>query len=299
MMNETREYLRSLGLPGGDLYELPDSGKRFSDGAQYRFEVPGIQGPKVMEALLEAVHEYGISLHRVTQTKGIMLLTDNEIIEMVRLAKEAQVELVLAIGPRATTDTSASVNTPEGVRMGYRLRGQEQIVRAVEDVKRAVAFGCYSFLVYDEGLLWLLNEMRKSGEIPQDCRFKVSAHTGHGNPCSAKLLELIGASSINPVRDIQLQMLAAMRQAIDIPIDIHTENPKSTGGFIRHYEVPEMIRIAAPIYLKTGGSVAQTHSWESSTDDAKKRAKQVSLVQRMIDQYYPEAIVSKKGSIGK
>lgn len=299
MMNETREYLRSLGLPGGDLYELPDSGKRFSDGAQYRFEVPGIQGPKVMEALLEAVHEYGISLHRVTQTRGIMLLTDNEIIEMVRLAEEAQVELVLAIGPRATTDTSASVNTPEGVRMGYRLRGQEQIVRAVEDVKRAVAFDCHSFLVYDEGLLWLLNEMKKSGEIPQDCRFKVSAHTGHGNPCSAKLLELIGASSINPVRDIQLQMLAAMRQAIDIPIDIHTENPKSTGGFIRHYEVPEMIRIAAPIYLKTGGSVAQTHSWESTTDDAKKRAKQVSLVQRMIDQYYPEAIVSKKGSIGK
>ena len=66
-----------------------------------------------------------------------------------------------------------------------------------------------------------------------DCHFKVSAHTGHGNPCSAKLLERIGADSINPVRDIQLQMLAAMRQAVDCPIDIHTENPKSTGGFIR------------------------------------------------------------------
>ncbi len=298
MMNETREFLESLGLPAGDLYDLPSSAKRFSDGAQYRFEVPGIQGPKVMEALLEAMDAYGISLHRITQTKGIMLLTDQEIMEMVGLAKEAELELVLAIGPRATTDTSASVNTPEGVRMGYRLRGQEQIVRAVEDVKRAAAFGCRSFLVYDEGNLWLLNEMKKAGEIPADCRFKVSAHAGHGNPCSARLLEMIGASSINPVRDIQLQMLAAMRQAIDIPIDIHTENPKSTGGFIRHYEVPEMIRVAAPIYLKTGGSVAQTHSWESSADDARKRAKQVSLVQRMIDQYYPEAIVSQKGSIG-
>src|SRR5699024_11761266 len=66
----------------------------------------------------------------------------------------------------------------------------------------------------DEGCLWLLNEMRKAGEIPADCHFKVSAHAGHGNPCSAKLLELIGANSVNPVRDIQLQMLAAMRQAI-------------------------------------------------------------------------------------
>lgn len=282
MMDETREFLKTMGLPGGDLYELPTSNKRFSDGAQYRFEVPGIQGPKVMEAVLDAITKYGISLHRITQTKGIMMLTDNEIIDMVRLAKETQVELVLAIGPRATNDTSASVNTPEGVRMGYRLRGQEQIVRSVEDVKRAAAFGCRSFLVYDEGFLWLVNEMRKAGEIPHDCRFKISAHMGHGNPCSAHLLETIGADSINPVRDIQLQMLAAMRQAIDIPIDIHTENPKSTGGFIRHYEVPEMIRVAGPLYLKTGGSVAQTHSWESSVDDAKKRAKQVSLVQRKL-----------------
>ena len=296
-MEKTREFLKSIGMPTGDAYDLPTSEKRFADGGQYRFEVPGIQGPRVMEALLEEMDKYGIWLHRITQTKGIMMLTDNEIIDMVRLAKEAQTDLILAIGPRATTDTSASVNTPEGVRMGYRLRGQEQIVRAVEDVKRAAALGCRSFLVYDEGCLWLLNEMKKAGEIPTDCHFKVSAHAGHGNPCSAKLLESIGANSVNPVRDIQLQMLAAMRQAIEIPIDIHTENPKSTGGFIRHYEVPEMIRVASPIYLKTGGSVAQTHSWESTESDAKKRAKQVSLVKRVIDNYYPEAIQSPKGGI--
>lgn len=296
-MKETREFLKSIGMPEGDAYDLPTSEKRFHDGGQYRFEVPGIQSPKVMEALLDEMDKYQISLHRVTQTKGIMMLTDNEIMEMVKLAKDYGTDLILAIGPRATTDTSASVNTPEGVRMGYRLRGQEQIVRAVEDVKRAATFGCRSFLVYDEGCLWLLNEMRKAGEIPADCHFKISAHAGHGNPCSAKLLESIGANSINPVRDIQLQMLAAMRQAIDIPIDIHTENPKSTGGFIRHYEVPEMIRIAAPIYLKTGGSVAKTHSWDSSEADAKQRAKQVSLVKRVIDAYYPEAIQSPKGSI--
>ena len=294
-MKETREFLKSIGMPEGDAYDLPTSEKRFHDGGQYRFEVPRIQSPNVMEALLDEMDKYQISLHRVTQTKGIMMLTDNEIMEMVKLAKDYGTDLILAIGPRATTDTSASVNTPEGVRMGYRLRGQEQIVRAVEDVKRAATFGCRSFLVYDEGCLWLLNEMRKAGEIPADCHFKISAHAGHGNPCSAKLLESIGANSINPVRDIQLQMLAAIRQAIDIPIDIHTENPKSTGGFIRHYEVPEMIRIAAPIYLKTGGSVAKTHSWDSS--EAEQRAKQVSLVKRVIDAYYPEAIQSPKGSI--
>ena len=107
-------------------------------------------------------------------------------------------------------------------------------------------------------------------------------------------MQELGANSFNPVRDIQLQMLAAIRSAIDIPIDLHTENPKSSGGFIRHYEVPEFIRVAAPVYLKTGGSVAATHSWDTTDSDARKRAKQVALVKRVIDEYYPEAIVSPK-----
>lgn len=293
-MKETRDFLKHLGMPEGDLYSLPTSEKRFDDGGQYRFEVPGIQGPAAMKALLEQLDNYGIEIHRVTQTKGIMFLLDSEIEKMLEYASKWNVELLLATGPRATTDTSASVNTPEGVRMGYRLRGEEQVVRAVEDIRRAARLGVRSFMVYDEGLLWLLNKMRAEGFIPKDSKFKISAHTGHGNPCSAKLLEENGANSFNPVRDIQMQMLSAIRAAIDIPIDIHTENPKSTGGFIRHYEVPEFIRVAAPIYLKTGGSVAATHSWDTTEADAKKRAKQVALVKRVIETYYPEAIVSPK-----
>lgn len=62
------------------------------------------------------------------------------------------------------------------------------------------------------------------------------------------------------MRDLQIPMLASLREAIDISIDVHTENPKSSGGFIRHYEVPDIIRYAAPVYLKTGGSVAGHHA---------------------------------------
>ena len=54
-MKETRDYLKSIGMPAGDLYNLPTSEKRFEDGGQYRFEVPGIQGPGPMKALLEAL----------------------------------------------------------------------------------------------------------------------------------------------------------------------------------------------------------------------------------------------------
>lgn len=296
-MDDTRKFLESIGMPPGDAYDLPTSGKRFPDGAQYRFEVPGIQGPTAMKALLEELERYEISIHRVTQTKGIMTLLDSEINEMVELAKQYQTQLILAIGPRATTDTSASVKTEEGKRIGYRLRGQEQIVRSIEEVKRASRLGVRGFLLYDEGCLWVLSKARQLGEIPSDCRFKMSAHSGVSNPCSAKLLEDVGLDSLNPVRDIQLQMLSAMRQAIGIPIDIHTENPSSSGGFVRHYEVPEMIRVAAPIYLKTGGAVAKTHSWDTTAEDARKRAKQVALVKRVIGEYYPDSIASVRGSI--
>ena len=124
---------------------------------------PGIQGPKVMKALLEAMDGYGLYLHRVTQTQGIMRLTDEEIAKMVELARQWETDLILAIGPRATTDTSASVHTEEGVRMGYRLRGQEQIVRAIEDVKRADRIGCRGFLAPAQTATHLLRLLSQQG----------------------------------------------------------------------------------------------------------------------------------------
>ena len=84
-MQETRDFLSRIGMPTGDLYSLPTSEKRFDDGGQYRFEVPGIQAPGTMKALLEALDEYGIQIHRVTQTKGIWTLLDSEIAKMVRI----------------------------------------------------------------------------------------------------------------------------------------------------------------------------------------------------------------------
>ena len=293
-MNDTKDFLSSIGIDEVDSnYE---SDKTFADGGQFRFEVPGIQSPKTMDGLLSEAENQDLVIHRVTQTKGIMLLTDDEISEMVGLAKDYGCELFLSVGPRATYDTSATVHTKEGSRIGYRLRGYDNLVYAVEDVKRAVDLGVRGILLYDEGLLYVLNKMRDEGELPKNLHFKMSAHTGHGNPASAKLLESIGLNSINPVRDLQVPMLASIRNAINIPIDLHTENPKSTGGFIRHYEVPKFIKVAAPVYLKTGGSVAANHNWDTTQKEAILRVKQVKLVERMIKQYLPEAAMSPKNS---
>ena len=289
-MENTKKFLKKIGIE--EVSKDFTSSKRFGDGGQYRFEVPGIQSPKTMKALLNAARENDIFIHRVTQTKGIMMLTDEEIGEMVGLAKEYSCELFLSVGPRATYDTSATVHTKEGSRIGYRLRGYDNLVYAIEDVKRACRLGVRGILLYDEGLLWALCQMREDGEIPNNVHFKLSAHAGHSNPASAKLLESVGLNSLNPVRDLQIPMIAAIRSSTDMSLDLHTENPKSTGGFIRHYEVPDFIRVAAPVYLKTGGSVAANHNWDTTEAEAIARIKQVKLVKRMIDEYYPDAVAS-------
>ena len=289
-MEDTKRFLKKAGID--EVSQDYVSPKRFSDGGQYRFEVPGIQSPKTMKALLEEAGKNDIFIHRVTQTKGIMMLTDEEIKEMVQLAKDYGCELFLSVGPSATYDTSATVHTKEGSRIGYRLRGYDNLVYAIEDVKRACRLGVRGILLYDEGLLWVLNQMREESEIPSDVHFKLSAHAGHSNPASAKLLEEMGLNSLNPVRDLQIPMLAAIRNATDMVLDLHTENPKSTGGFIRHYEVPKFIQVASPVYLKTGGSVAANHNWDTTASEAIARIKQVVLVKRMIDEYCPDAIVS-------
>lgn len=293
-MDKTKEFLNNIGI--SQTFSDFISDKRFGDGGQYRFEVPGIQSPKTMDALLKESVKNDIFIHRVTQTKGIMLLNDDEIRKMVDLAVDYGCELFLSVGPRATYDTSATVHTKEGSRIGYRLRGYDNLVYAIEDVERACRLGVRGILLYDEGLLWVLNKMRNEGEIPKNTHFKLSAHAGHSNPASAKLLEEQGLNSLNPVRDLQIPMIASIRNAVDMAIDLHTENPKSTGGFIRHYEVPKFIDVAAPVYLKTGGSVAANHNWDTTEKEAIARIKQVGLVKRMIDEYCPDAIASPSKS---
>jgi hypothetical protein len=296
---KTREFLSKLGLPDHDLYELPTSTLRFPDGAHFRIEIPTVNTAVAMRAVLETTESYGVIVNRITETYGIMRHTDKELEEMVQLAKDFKVELVMSIGPRAAYDTSAqrATGTPEGARLGYRLRGVENLVYAIEDIKRALRFGVRAFLIYDEGMLWVVNEMRKAGELPSDIKFKLSAHCGHGNPASFRLLESIGADSINPARDLQLPMIAALRAAVKVPLDIHVDNPKSTGGFIRNYEAPEIVRLAAPVHIKTGNSAVETHGVPTTKEQGVQMALQAIMIKEHITRYFPEAIQSKKGAV--
>lgn len=293
IFQKTRDFLRTLDLPAGDSFDLPTSDKRFADGAHYRIEIPTINTAVACKALLEEAEKIGVTINRIDETYGAFRHTLAELKEYVAICKHYNVSLNLSVGPRAAYDTSATRLSEQGRVIAYRLRGQEQIVRAIEDVKRIAEIGCRGVLVYDEGLLWVLDEMRKAGELPKNMHFKNSAHNGQGNPASFKLMERLGANSINPVRDLCLTMIAALRQTVNVPLDLHTDNPPGSGGFIRVFEAPEMVRVAAPVYLKTGNSCVSGHGQLTTASNGVDMARQASIVNEMVEKYYPEAIQSK------
>jgi hypothetical protein len=296
MFDETRQYFAKLGLPEGDLWDLPTSTATFPDGTHFRIEIPTINTAEAAIALLKRAGELGVTINRVTETYGMFRHTREEIEEYIAATRDYGAELVMSTGPRATYDTSATVLSPQGVRIGYRLRGMEQLARAVEDIKRGVELGVRGFLIYDEGMLWVVTQMRRDGELPPDVIFKVSAHCGHSNPAAFKFLEEMGADSINPVRDLQLPMIAALRAAVSTPIDCHTDNPPASGGFVRTYEAPEIARVAAPVHLKTGNSVVAGHGQLTTAENGRRMAEQASLVVEMVQRYYPEARQTEPGS---
>lgn len=303
-MEATRKTLKELGFLEKDPYDLPTSNKRFPDGAQYRVEIPSVEGPGSFKAVLQAAKEYGVEVHRISQGSGIMLLTDEEILEMAKIGYDNQIEVSLFVGPRGNWDINSQPFTAAGKVIGQRLQGIDQLVYAIEDIKRACNLGIRGILVSDEGLLWLVEQMKQRGELPKELVVKISVQMGQANPVSIRLMEQVGANTFNVPTDLTLPRLAAIRQAIDIPIDIYVEVPDDFGGFIRHYEIAEIIRVAAPVYIKFGLRnspniyPAGTHLEQTSIALSKERVRRAKLGLQLLNKYAPDLISSKQGAKG-
>ncbi len=290
-MDETRKQLAAHGWPSGDPAEAPASSKRFADGASYKIEIPSTEGPRAFQAVLDEASERQVPVHRISQGSGIMLLSDDEIREMARLGAENDVEVNLFVGPRATFDIGAQAFSPAGKTLGLSLRGMDQMVYAIEDVKRAVRLGVGSVLVSDIGLIAVLDKMKRAGELPAELILKTSVMMAPCNPVSARVLEDLGATTINVPSDLTLPQLAAIRAAIDAPIDFYVEAPDNIGGFIRHYETPQLIRVGAPLYIKLGLRNAPdiypsgTHIDSTAIALSRERVRRARLVLDAIERY--------------
>jgi hypothetical protein len=230
----------------------PPSAARFPDGAQFRIEIPSIEGPRVLRAAVDAAREAGVTVNRVSQGSGAMLLTEAELAEMARIGAGEGLEVSLFVGPREEWDIGRSAHAADGPGLAGRLRGTRQLRYALDDVLRGVERGIRGFLIADTGLLQLVAELQAAGELPAAVVWKVSAVIAPSNPLTLLQLERLGASTVNVPADVTLGQLAEMRAHAAVPLDLYVEAPDAMGGIVRGHESADLISVAAPLYVKFG-----------------------------------------------
>jgi peptidase U32-like protein len=297
-MKSTASILQSLNLPARDAYDLPTSRKRFADGGQYRIEIPSCEGPRVMETVIASAREQSVTVHRVSQGSGVMLQSDDEIKRMVALGREHAIEVCLFVGPRASWDVGVQAASSSGRVLGSSLRGVDQLVYGLDDVRHAAELGIRSILVGDVGQLHVLGRMKAAGDLPADFVIKISVTLAAANPATARVLEDLGATSINLPVDLSLPQIAAIRQTIDAAIDFYIEAPDDFGGTVRHYETAELVRVAAPVYLKFGLRNAPNiypcglHLEATAVALSRERIRRAAIGLALLRRYSPDAVAS-------
>jgi hypothetical protein len=300
----TTELLTTLGLPPAYSATLAASPARFPDGAQYRVEIPSVEGPRCLEAVLTEAARLEVPVTRVSQGTGVGLLTDAEITEMAKLAAAAGVELCLFARPCASWGTSAMARSSAGAVLASCAWGTEQLAAAVDEVRRAADLGVRSVLVSDLGLLSVVGRLRTAGELPADLTVKVSVMLPAANPATAEVLTDLGADTLNLPTDLSLAQIAAIRAVVPVPLDVYVEAPDNLGGFVRHHELPRLVAIAAPVYIKFGLRNAPdvypagTHLDDTTVAQSRERVRRARLGLDLLARAGSTAVCSPTGARG-
>ncbi len=270
------------------------SDARFADGLRYRIEIPSVEGPEVLRAVLEEADAREVPVRRVSQGSGVMMLTDAEIEEMAALGAERGVEVSLFLGPRGAWDAGGQSFATGAV--GGVARGQAAVDWSVAEARRAVALGIRSVLVADAGVLATLGRLKREGDLPETLVLKTSVLLPCANPPTARALEELGASTINVSTDLSPAELGEIRAACSTPLDVYVEVPDDQGGFVRFYEVPAMIRAAAPMYVKLGIRNAPNiypaglHLRDVAVKLGRERVRRAALVLRLLAEQAPDLV---------
>ena len=270
------------------------SDARFADGLRYRIEIPSVEGPAVFRAVLEEAHAREVPVRRISQGSGVMMLTDAEISEMAALGSEHGVEVSLFIGPRGAWDAGGQSFATGAV--GGVARGDAGVEQCVAEVRRGLALGIRSFLVADVGVLSVLGTMKREDELPPTLVLKTSVLMPCANGATARALEEQGATTINVSTDLSPAELGELRSACSAPLDVYVEVPDDQGGFVRYYDVPDMIRAAAPMYVKLGLRNAPNiypsglHLEDLAVKLGRERVRRAELVLRLLRERAPELV---------
>ncbi len=226
--------------------------RAFPDGAHFRIEIPSVEGPRVLEEVVAAAEAEGVVVNRVSQGSGAMLLRESELCALAEIGAAAGIEVSLFVGPREGFDVGAHARSDDGAAHAGQLRGLRGLRYAAEDVARAVECGIRGFLIADLGLLALLTEMQRGGELPDDIVWKISVLLAPSNPLGLRELERLGASTANVPSDVTVEQLTELRASSSLPLDLYVESPDSLGGVVRGNELGDLVQAGAPLYAKFG-----------------------------------------------
>jgi hypothetical protein len=304
VMNKIRDFMEKQGIPGRDGYDLAASGKTFAEGANFRIEIAGVERATTMASMIKEADRRNVVIHRAIAAVGGSTYCDfAELKDMAQMAKDAHIEVIMTVGHRKGWDTGAKeMTTSEGQMQGFRLRGSDNISFHIADIMRNIEAGFRGFLVYDEGVLFILNKMREQGLIPKETIFKFSVFGGYCSAAGAKVIESMGANSLNPISDVSRPILSSIRKAVDIPLDIYTIIVNSFGGNFRGYECPEIAKVASPCYFKFEPGTAEgdiympwvTEEWHAGF--IKEKVKIAAIVMELMERHAPEMKTSPKGA---
>jgi hypothetical protein len=282
-LQEARALLAERGFGAAG-----DSDKRFADGTPYKVEIPSCEGPAVMTAVLDEATKRGVGVDRVSQGSGVMMLTDSEIAEMVSLGAAEGVEVCLFLGPRGSWDIGGQAKVSAAV--GGVARGNDMVAASLCDAYRAVELGVRSLLVGDLGVLELIGSLKQNGSLPSDLVLKTSVLMPLPNAPTAALYERLGATSLNVSTDLPVPVLAEIRSVTSVPIDMYIEVPDDQGGHVRFYDVPDVVRVAAPVYLKMGlrnaPNIYPVGAHLAATAEAlgRERVRRAELILRLLEE---------------
>ncbi|HEX9870612.1 MAG TPA: hypothetical protein VGC99_18860 [Candidatus Tectomicrobia bacterium] len=304
LLARIREFMEAQGVPGRDSYDLPTSTKSFPDGANFRIEIAGVERASTMEAMIDEARKRNVTVHRaIAAVGGATFLDFEELKALAQMAHDELIEVVMTVGHRKGWDAGArEISNPEGAMQAFRLRGSDNISYHIADLMRCVEAGHRGFLVYDEGVLFILNKMREKGFLPKETIFKFSVFGGYCSAAGAKVVESMGVNSLNPSSDVSLPILGGIRKAIDIPLDVYLIIVDSFGGMFRAYEAPEIARVASPCYFKfePGTSEGEIYKpWISETwhqDFIRQKVKIASIVLEIMEKHAPQLKTSPRGA---
>ncbi len=295
-------YLAELGMVGEPIPAASD--KTFPDDAHFRIEIPSVEGPAVLEAVLAAAAKEGITVNRVSQGSGAMLLSRSELRDMAAIGREAGLEVSLFIGPREEFDIGNHNRAHGGSAIASQARSLRQLRYAIDDVERAVEEGIRGFLVADIGLLDLLGQVQDRGDLPASVVWKASVAIAPSNPAAFRVLQRLGASTINVPSDVTLGQLYEFRASSALPIDLYVESSDSLGGVVRGHEASELISVGSPMYVKFGLRNAPAlypsgaHLVSEATLAATEKVHRAAVALEWLDRSGVNLLQSKPGATG-